>query len=234
MKKLTEAKSRELIHRAAAKLPRPAGDRELMENVFELLEVVFKHGKGRRGTNSKTYTGPALEAFSAYCVKAAATHVGLHDISIDDDYIEDADNRFDRLRLDLNVTWNDKSILMQESRVWIDKPFLTLKYQVIEDIVYLPHGRARLDDNIIFPIVTICCDITETTRATREHFFAMVLRSSELSQKTDYGMNRINLFTLSAGRRADGYFDAGINETSVSEYVNMLVTHFDHYKRRRA
>jgi len=54
-----------------------------------------------------------------------------------------------------------------------------------------------------------------------------------LSQNTDYGMNRINLFTLSAGRRADGYFDAGINETSVSEYVNMLVEHFGHYKRRR-
>jgi len=233
MKKLTETKSRELIYDAAAKLPRPTNDRELMGNVFQLLEFVFKHGKGRRGTNSKTYTGPALEAFSTYCVKAAAAHVGLHGISIDDDYIEDADNRFDRLRLDLNVTWNDKLILMQESRAWIDKPFLTLKYQVIEDIVYLPHGRAGLDDNIIFPIVTICCDITEITRATREYFFAMVLRSSELPQKTDYGMNRINLFTLSAGRRSDGYFDAGVNETSVREYVNMLVNHFGHYKRRR-
>ena len=157
----------------------------------------------------------------------------MTDVEINNDYIKDADGNFDKLRLDLNVLLNDKLILMQESRTWIDKPFCTLKYQVIQDVVYLPHSRAKIDRDIIFPIVTMCCDITDVTLATREHFFNMVLKNSNLSEETSYGGKRIDIFTLSPGKRADGYFDAGIDAASVEGYIELLIRHFSHYKSKQ-
>ncbi|MGR3915181.1 MAG: hypothetical protein OD918_11845 [Gammaproteobacteria bacterium] len=233
MKKMRENEVKKMFRAKIRKLPPHQRDQSrLMTNVFDLLEFTFAKGKGRRGTDSKTYTGPALEVVSEYCVQAAREFAGLHDAEINNDYLEDDSGKFDRLRLDLNVFLDGKLILMQESRVWIDKPFATLKYQVIEDIVYLQHSRAQIDVDIIFPIVTFCCDITEVTRATREHFFDMVLRKSKLPQKTGYGMNRINMFAISAGSRSDGYFDAGMNKPDIEKYVKMLVTHFAHYTQR--
>lgn len=235
MRKLTESAVKEMFRKKIAALPaRPRGEDELMNSVFSLLKFAFAKGKGRQGTNSKTYTGPALEAISGYCVSAARSLVGLDGATINDDYIEDPGGQFDKLRLDLNVILEGKLILMQESRVWLDKPFATLKYQVIEDIVYLPHSRAKIDDDIIFPVVTICCDITQVTRQTREHFFNMVLKAAGLPQKTNYGMDRVNIFTLSAGRRSDGYFDAGMDKQSIEKYITMLINHFAHYKRKQA
>lgn len=232
-KKLTETQTKEIFRKKISSLPsRPRTEEALLANVFNLLEFFFKRGKGRARTNSKTYTGPALEEFCEYCVQTTLSFVGLSETEINKDYINDDDKKFDKVRLDLNVVADSKIILMQESRVWIDKPFATLKYQVIEDIVYLPHSRAKIDKDIIFPIVAVCCDITEITRATREYFFDMVLKASGLSQTTSYGENRINIFALSAGKRSDGYFDAGMNKQSVHEYITMLIKHFTHYKHR--
>lgn len=232
-KKRSEGQVTDMFRQKINSLPPHEADREkLMQNVWGLLDFAFANGKGRSGTNSKTYTGPALEAFGLYCIEATQSFVGLDNAEINNDYIEDEDGEFDKIRLDLNVLLDGKLILMQESRVWLDKPFCTLKYQVIQDVVHLPHSRIKIDRDIIFPIITICCDVTDVTLATREHFFNMVLENSGLSQMTDYGEKRIDIFSLSAGTRSDGYFDAGMNFESVEKYIELLIAHFTHYKQR--
>ena len=203
---------------------------QLRGNVLDLLRFVFERGKGRDSTNSKNYTGRALEVFCEYCVEQAINLVGLSGAAVNNDYIKDQEDKYDSLRLDLNVFVNDKLILMQESRTWIDKPFCTMKYQVIEDVIFLPHSRARIASDIIFPIVAFCCDVTERTLSTREYFFNMVVDNADLGQKTSYGADRIGIFQLSKGKRADGYFNAGINEDNVAAYLDYLLVHFKHAK----
>ena len=203
---------------------------QLLANVLCLLRFLFEQGKGRTGTNSKNYTGPSLEVFCKYCVQQALKVAGLSSAVVNSEYIKDPKGKYDKLRLDLNVFVNGKLILMQESRVWIDKPFCTMKYQVIEDVIFLPHSRAHIASDIVFPIVAFCCDVTERTLSTREYFFNMVVKNTDLGQKTSYGADRIGIFQLSKGKRAGGYFNAGINEDNVAAYLDYLLVHFKHAK----
>ena len=206
---------------------------ELQERILHLLAFIFENGAERTGTNSKNYTGKSLEIFCKYCVLQVLQFVRPrdpetdgHQVAVNTDYIKDEEKKFDDLRLDLNVFVDDKLILMQESRAWIDKPFCTLKYQVIEDVIYLPHSRAAIADDIIFPVVAFCCDVTERTLTTREFFLNMVLRNSALAEKTSYGAERVRIFQLSLGKRADGYFAKGIDEKSAAAYLEYLHEHF--------
>ena len=207
---------------------------QLQKNVLQLLAFIFKNGDGRKGTNSKNYTGKSLEIFCEYCVRQVLQFVrsrnsksAEYKIAINTDYIKDKKEKHDDLRLDLNVFVNNKLILMQESRAWIDKPFCTLKYQVIEDVIYLPHSREIIADDIIFPVVALCCDVKQRTLDTREFFLNMVLRNSNLNKKTSYGADRVRMIQLSQGKRADGYFAVGFDEKSVTDYLNYLLKHFE-------
>ena len=230
---LRESQVEKLLGGFIRKLPQAESEDELQRGAMQLLEFLFKNGKGRTGTNSKNYTGKSLEMFCAHCVSQAIRVSGLRGAEVNADYIRDKEERFDDLRMDLNVFVGGKLVLMQESRAWVDKPFCTLKYQVIEDVIYLPHSRAVIADDIVFPVVAFCRDITERTLSTRDFFLNMVLRNSSLQEKTSYGGERVRMFQLSAGKRADGYFNAGINEADVAAYLACLHEHFAHFRGRK-
>lgn len=201
------------------------------ENPIALLKHICENGRNREGTNSKTYTGPALEVFSKYCVQTALNAAGIETAEMNDNYIEDQLGELDSLRLDLHVHYDGKIILAQECRAWMDKPFCTTKYQVIGDFVFLPHSRSVLSKNVVFPITTFCCDTSEKTIRTREKFLDMVLENSKMSQKNAWGCRRVSIFKFSTGKsRSNGGYFKGVDEREVKRYMEFLINHFKHFK----
>lgn len=200
------------------------------ENPIALLKHICENGRDREGTNLKNYTGPALEVFSKHCVQSALSIAGIENAEMNNKYITDQFGELDRLRLDLHVHYNEKIILAQECRAWMDKPFCTTKYQVIGDFVFLPHGRSVISDDVVFPITTFCCDTSEKTIKTREKFLDMVLENSKMSQENSWGSRRVAIFKFSTSTRGkDGYF-AGVDEREVKRYMEFLINHFKHFK----
>lgn len=194
-----------------------------------VVEHIFNKGKNKKSNESKNFTGAALEVFGTFCLKELSKLIDLN-FKVDKEYLYDDTGEYDKIRLDDHVSLDGRYIVLQESRVWLDKPFCTLKYQVIEDFLFFEHSRAQLDKNIIFPILTICNDTLPITKKSRDHFLNSLLNEVGMPVINENGRQRVEIFSLSKGKRSDGYFSAGINYDDIESYIDLLYSHFNSYK----
>jgi hypothetical protein len=66
------------------------------------------------------------------------------------------------------VWYNNKLILLQEDRVWIDKPFYTLKHSVMYDMNTLDFVRHKMHSKCMFVLFSMTFDVSEVTLRTQQ------------------------------------------------------------------
>ena len=200
----------------------------------EELGTIFENGKGLRGVVLKRYTGAELEKFSRLAINAVLEELDMTtDMPINQDYVEDENGEFDGIRLDDHVWINGKLVMMQEARAWVDKPFCTMKYNVVQDVFLSPHANSKIIEDIIFPIVCLSYNVTQLTFNTRDYIISKALTTVNKTLYNSQGTKRIKLFNLSGyPRQADkfNYFDRGYSKDNLKEYVEYLYNYFKAYK----
>lgn len=196
-----------------------------------MVDIVFKKGTGLRENALKVFTGPTLEILGENALKLVCISLNIPIQSINQNYLKH--KNYDNLRLDDHLYIDDKIFIMQEDRTWIDKPFASQKWAVIQDILSLPHGKAAIIQDIIFPLLCYAYDVTEKTLNTRNYIFENVLKQQHIDPKTSYGKNRIELFNLSGNRRDSGadYFSKGYSNDEIKKYIDYIYDHMKLYKK---
>lgn len=198
-----------------------------------MVGKVFTKGSGLRGVDLKIFTGPTLEILGENALKMVCIALNIPFDSINQNYLKHSE--YDNLRLDDHLIINSKIPIMQEDRAWIDKPFASLKWSVIQDIMILPHGKENVIDDVIFPLLCYSYDVTPKTLNTRNYIFETVLESQNINSKTSYGCNRIKLFNLSGNKRNSrgDYFSKGYSAEEIEKYINYIYNHMELYKNKK-
>jgi len=208
-------------------------EKDVIFEFEKMVKKVFEAGAGLRGTPLKVFTGPTLEILGENALKMVCTVLNIKIDSIDQKYLKHED--FDNLRLDDHLYVNGKIVIMQEDRAWIDKPFSSLKWSVIQDILLLPHGKKATIKDIIFPLLCYSYDVSDKTLKTRNEIFELTLNSQNINPKTSYGENRIRLFNLSGQKRNSkkDYFSKGYSIDEIKMYINYIYNHMKMYKTNK-
>lgn len=198
-----------------------------------MVDKVFKKGSGLRGNSLKVFTGPTLEILGENALKMVCITLNIQFDSINQNYLKHSE--FDNLRLDDHLIINGRIPIMQEDRTWIDKPFASLKWSVIQDIMILPHGRENVIDDVIFPLLCYSYNVTDKTLNTRNSVFESILEKHNINPKTSYGANRIELFNLSGHKRDTygDYFSKGFSFKEIEKYINYIYNHMELFKNNK-
>lgn len=206
---------------------------DVIAHFTEMVSKVFTKGKGLRKTSLKVFTGPTLEILGENALKMVCISLGISYDSIDQKYL--IHEKYDKLRLDDHLYINGKIVIMQEDRAWIDKPFASLKWSVIQDILTLPHGQKATIKDVIFPLLCYSYNVTDITLNTRNFNFETVMNSQNVHPKTSYGEDRIRLFNLSGHPRDTygDYFSKGFSTDEIKKYIDYIYNHMELYKYKK-
>ena len=121
--------------------------------------------------------------------------------------------------MDHHLWIDDKVVIIEENRAWIDKPFYTLKRAVVNTIMRLPHVNKHLSKDVIFLFTSLARDVTPKTESTSEYIHG-------------YG-NKIYDINLSGHPRRTNkynYFDNGFSQKELDKYVELICGVFSKYE----
>ena len=127
---------------------------------------------------------------------------------------------FDGQRMDNHVYIDDKLVLVEENRAWIDKPFYTLKRAVVKAFMELPHTKEKLSPDVEFLFSSLAKDVTDSTISTSEHLYG-------------YGDKITEVNFSGYPRRSEkfNYFDNGYSREELIKYIKTLCRVFKKYAK---
>lgn len=181
----------------------------IRDEFIDKVKDIFDNGVGLRKTELKKYTGDNLQVLSTFAINKIATlRFGPNNYRLDGNYIKDPTGVYQSERLDDHLWYNNKIIMAGESRAWIDKPFATLKYGVVNSFVSMDHTINVSHPDIFFPFLTFAFDIKKETFATLNYIY------SKFSDK-------IKIYNLSGNKRDSkkDYFYRGYSESECERYI---------------
>jgi hypothetical protein len=187
---------------------------ELKTLFKEKVNEVFINGVGLRGTTLKNYTGKELAILSRFAIENVCDIIlGEGNWVVNGEYIHDENGYFDSQRLDDHIWYNNKIVMVGESRAWMDKPFCNMKYGVINTFLTLPHTSRVIHPKAFFPILTFAYDVTQQTFNSMNYSYRL--------------HDRVKFYNLSGYKRdskAD-YFYRGFSEIECDRYIDDLCNH---------
>ena len=187
---------------------------ELKTLFKEKVNEVFINGVGLRGTTLKNYTGKELAILSRFAIENVCDIIlGEGNWVVNGEYIHDENGYFDSQRLDDHIWYNNKIVMVGESRAWMDKPFCNMKYGVINTFLTLPHTSRVIHPKAFFPILTFAYDVTQQT-------FNCMNYSYRLHDMVKF----YNLSGYKRDSKAD-YFYRGFSEIECDRYIDDLCNH---------
>ena len=199
----------------------------LNENCLKEVKYFYAKGKGLRSTALKNYTSgdgtnPGMEDMIKSLLWKIVDDIGINRnrVSITDNYFNPKDKEVeDPQRMDMHIKVDDKYPLIIESRACIDKPIYTLKRAVTRNMMMLPYVRDHLTEDVSFIYVGLAIDIKKRLVDT-------------LDVTQGFG-DRIKMFKFSPKRRSSkwNYFDNGVHETGVNNFVSFVYQKLSHYKK---
>lgn len=203
----------------------------LNEACIEKVTNFYEGGKGLRSKDLKNYTSgdhtnPGMENM----VESLIWEV-VHDLRIDvsrvkitQDYFNPQDTETeDPQRMDFHVKVDGEFPLIIESRAWIDKPFYTLKRAVTRNFMELDYVRKKLADDVMFVYVGLAIDVKQRL-------------VNSLDKTMGYG-DRVKMCKLSPHRRGykkGNYFDHGVHEEGVKQFINIISNQLSSYSDRKS
>ena len=206
---------------------------KLYEYSENLVTDWFKKGKGLRGVPLKNFTsGDWIDK------KKGKRHFGLEGITkqiidkglelynltnrseVNSNYFRDPNEVYESQRMDWHIWIDDRVVILEEDRAWMDKPFYTLKRSVVRACMLLPYVKENLHEDIKFIFNTLQRDVTDVTRETRDEI-------------DGYGEHIIECNLSGHNRRAEkyNYFDNGVDYSELKIYVNTLCEVFEKYDK---
>ena len=205
---------------------------EVFEYSKEVVSEWFVNGRGLRNKPLKNYTSGDKKK------RSNGRHIGFEGItrkiilkviavygltgrcSINSDYFKDVYKEFDDQRMDHHVWIDDKVVIIEEDRAWIDKPFYILKRAVVFTFMKLPHVKKCLSDDVVFIFSTLARDTTKVTKSTADEVFG-------------YGdlITEVNFSGHPRRSSKYNYFDNGYSETELLKYVETLCEVFSKYEK---
>ncbi len=198
---------------------------EIKTYANKLVGDWFDNAPSGQGKTLKNYTSgdgnnEGFESITRKILNKALITYNLQDrCKVNGDYFICEKNQYDNQRMDNHIWIDDKVVIVEENRAWIDKPFYTLKRAVVRTFMELPHVRKHLSDNVIFLFSSLARDVTPITESTSEYIHG-------------YG-DRIYDINLSGHpRRTDkyNYFDNGYSQVELDKYVELICGVFSKYE----
>ena len=199
---------------------------KLLNHSENLISNWFDKGKGLRSKDLKNFTSgdgnnDGFEKITKNILKKAIELFELENRAlINGDYITDPDEMFDGQRMDNHVYIDDKLVLVEENRAWIDKPFYTLKRAVVKAFMELPHTKEKLSPDVEFLFSSLAKDVTDSTISTSEHLYG-------------YGDKITEVNFSGYPRRSEkfNYFDNGYSREELIKYIKTLCRVFKKYAK---
>ena len=135
-------------------------------------------------------------------------------------YFHDPEKKYESQRMDWHVWIDGKVVILEEDRAWLDKPFYTLKRNVVRAFMLLPYVKEKLHEDIVFIFHTLQRDVQDVTRNTRDMI-------------DGYGEHivEVNLSGFTRKAQKYNYFDNGILIDELEKYVNKLCEVFEKYEK---
>ncbi len=199
---------------------------------YKTMGEWFDNAPTGQGTKLKNYTSGdgdnvGFEYITESILNMAIEVYGLKDrCKVNGDYFIDSDSNkqnapdreFDNQRMDNHVWIDDKVVILEENRAWIDKPFYTLKRGVVKCFMELPHTKRYLSDDVIFLFTSLAKDVTPITKST-------------LDIVMGYGEKIVEVNMSGRPRRAEkgNYFSDGYDKNELDNYVETLCGVFAKY-----
>ena len=199
---------------------------KLLNHSENLISNWFDKGKGLRSKDLKNFTSgdgnnDGFEKITKNILKKAIELFELENRAlINGDYITDPDEMYDGQRMDNHVYIDDKLVLVEENRAWIDKPFYTLKRAVVKAFMELPHTKEKLSPDVEFLFSSLAKDVTDSTISTSEHLYG-------------YGDKITEVNFSGYPRRSEkfNYFDNGYSREELIKYIKTLCRVFKKYAK---
>lgn len=193
---------------------------KLQKKANKMMRQFYKNGEGLRSVPLKNYTSGdggnlGMEGALESIIWTIVKELGVEGrVEVNGEYFnppEDEKEIHDPQRLDHHIWFDDKAILLIESRAWIDKPFYTLKRAVIRNFMELDYIKKHLDEDVEFLIAGLAIDIKDRLVNT-------------LDKTMEYGerISQIKFSPYRRGYKKKNYFDFGHNEESVNKFVEIV------------
>ena len=147
---------------------------EIKKYANEIVKPWFDNAPTGQGKPLKNYTSGdkdhvGFEAITEKIIRYALSVYGLKDRSkVDSDYFKDDKGIHDGQRMDKHIWIDDKVVIVEENRAWVDKPFYTMKRGVVRLFMELPHVKKYLAENVKFIFSMVSVDVKDETRTTMD------------------------------------------------------------------
>jgi len=205
---------------------------KLLEYSKTLVTDWFKRGEGLRNVELKNYTSGDKKkgrqgkhiGFEGITEKIINKGLDLYNLKgrskVNGEYFVDPNGVYDSQRMDNHIWIDNKVVLVEENRAWIDKPFYTLKRAVVKAFMEVPSVREHLSDDVKFVFTSLAKDVTSATKSTSDEVFK-------------HGDRIVESNFSGHPRRATSYnyFDNGVDYSELEKYVNILCEVFEKYEK---
>jgi hypothetical protein len=191
----------------------------------KVFKLWFDEAPTGQSTTLKNYTSGdgdniGFEETTKKIIQYAITVYGIQNrTKLDGKYFTDETGQYDNQRMDNHIWIDDKVVIVEENRAWIDKPFYTLKRAVVKSFMELPHTKKHLSKNVVFIFSSLAKNVKDITKSTSDKVFG-------------YG-DVIKEFNFSGrGRRANksNYFSHGYKQEELDNYVEIICGVFSEYE----
>jgi hypothetical protein len=191
----------------------------------KIVKPWFDNAPTGQGKLLKNYTSGdgdhiGFESITGNIIRYALSAYGLESRSkVNGDYFIDETGTYDNQRMDNHVWIDDKVVIVEENRAWIDKPFYTLKRGVVKSFMELPHVKKHLSDNVVFMFSSLARDVTSITKTTSETVFG-------------YGdfITEVNFSGRPRRSNKGNYFAHGYDQEELDNYVEIICGVFSKYE----
>jgi len=191
----------------------------------KVFKLWFDEAPTGQSTTLKNYTSGdgdniGFEETTKKIIQYAITVYGIQNrTKLDGKYFTDETGQYDNQRMDNHIWIDDKVVIVEENRAWIDKPFYTLKRAVVKSFMELPHTKKHLSKNVVFIFSSLAKDVKDITKSTSDKVFG-------------YG-DVIKEFNFSGRPRRpnkSNYFSHGYKQEELDNYVEIICGVFSEYE----
>ena len=191
----------------------------------EEVKLWFDEAPTGQGTALKNYTSGdgdnvGFQGITKKIIQYAINVYGIQNRTrLDGEYFIDETGQYDNQRMDNHIWIDNKVVIVEENRSWIDKPFYTLKRAVVQSFMELPHTKKHLDKNVVFIFSSLAKDVKDITKST-------------LDKVCGYG-DVIKEFNFSGRPRRTSkgnYFSHGYKQEELDNYVETICGVFSEYE----
>jgi hypothetical protein len=207
----------------------------VLEYATEAVTEWFKKGEGLEGNKLRGYTAGnwidkkndlkhlGFEGMTKKIIDKALEVYNLTDRSkVNMDYFVGKidGEEHESQRLDWHIWIDDKVVILEENRAWLDKPFYLQKRAVVRRFMKLPYCKKHLSDDIVFIFHTLQRDIKDASR-----------RTADLVDGYGETIVECNLSGWKRKAKEYNYFDNGVDYQELSNYINTLCEVFEKYEK---